>query len=231
MKVAAETLSVIAIFKQLDIADRQRLAEKMTVRPYAPRQQVIAQDDASSDVFFVVSGRVRATVYASTGKEVSYEDLGPGDMFGEMAAIDGHPRSTHVVALVDSLVACMPRDLFWSAVFSYPSVTERLLKRLTGMVRMHCERIFEYGTMDVSHRVRAELLRLARATSKLDGEVAIPDAPTHAEIASRVATHREAVTRECKQLEAMGLIEWRPGRHVIKDVGKLERLVRDGKGE
>ena len=81
---------------------------------------VIAQDDDSSDVFFVVSGQVRATSFSKVGKEVSFQDLGPGEMFGELSAIDGEPRSTHVVTRVDTLIASMTKDAFWSALLSYP---------------------------------------------------------------------------------------------------------------
>ena len=230
MKVAAETLKVIAIFRDLNIEERQRLAGEMSISRFGPRQVVIAQDDDSSDVFFVVSGQVRATSFSKVGKEVSFQDLGPGEMFGELSAIDGEPRSTHVVTRVDTLIASMTKDAFWSALLSYPPVATHTLQRLTGLVRMHCERIFEYSTLGVKNRIHAELLRLAREVSDGKGEVVVPDPPTHAEIASRVATHREAVTRECKQLEALGLIEWKPGRHIIRDVERLERMVKEVRG-
>lgn len=230
MKVTAETLKLIEVFEDLDKDDRHRLAATIGAKRYAPKSQIITQDDSSSGVFFVVSGRVRATVYARSGKEVAFQDLGAGEMFGELAAIDGQPRSTHVVALDESLIASMSGDAFWSALMSNPSVARRTLLRLTGLIRRHSERIVEYGTLGVKNRIHAELLRLARCSSQDDGEVEIPNPPTHAEIASRVATHREAVTRECKHLEEQGLIEWRPGRHAIRDVAALARMVEQVRG-
>ncbi len=231
MKVAAETLRAITLFKDLDIKKRQRLAETMHLERYAPQQLVITQDDASTDVFFVVSGHARATLYSTSGKEVSFQDLGVGEMFGELAAIDDGVRSTHVVALDDTLIASMSREAFWEALRIHPEVTRQTLLRLTGLVRMHLERIFEYSTLGVKNRIHAEILRLAREVSDGDSEIVIANPPTHAEIASRVATHREAVTRECKHMESQGLIEWRPGRHVIKDVRALERMVQEVKGD
>jgi CRP-like cAMP-binding protein len=230
MKATAETLRVITVFKDLSIEERQRLAGSMTIRRFNPRQVVIAQDDDSTDVFFVVSGHVRATLYSASGKDVDFQDLGPGTMVGELSAIDGEPRATHVVALTDTLIASMSRDAFWDALLYYPAVTRQTLKRLSGLVRLHCERIFEYGVLGVKNRIHAELLRLAREVSDRDSDVEIANAPTHAEIASRVATHREAVTRECKELETAGVIEWRPGRHVIRDVAAMERLVKEVRG-
>lgn len=230
MKVAAETLSVIRLFQDLEIDQRQKIAPAMQMQRYEAKSQVIAKDDESSDVFFVVSGQVRATLYTVTGKEVSFQDLGAGQMFGELSAIDGEPRSTHVLSLTDSLIASMNREDFWSALLAYPSVTRHTLRRLTGLVRLHAARIFEYSTLGVKNRIHAELLRIARCESSGDGEVEIKHPPTHAEIASRVATHREAVTRECKHMEELGLIEWHPGRHVVKDVAALERMVKEVSG-
>lgn len=230
MKVTAETLKAISVFQDLDIKQRQRLAESMSMTKFGPGQQVITQDDDASDVFFIVGGQVRATLFSTAGKEVSFQDLASGEMFGELSAIDGEPRSTHVVTLEETLIVSMSQDVFWSALFRYPAVTRRTLERLAGLVRSHCQRIFEYSTLGVKNRIHAELLRLAREASELGGEVVIDDPPTHVELANRVATHREAVTRECKRMESLGIIEWRPGRHVIRDVAALERMVKEVQG-
>lgn len=230
MKVAAEALLAITVFRDLDIDRRRRLAESMWMEIFAPNQLVIAQDEDSTDLFFVISGHVRSTLFSTNGKEVSFQDLGVGEMFGELAAIDGGARSTHVVALAETRIARLPNTVFWEAMRAHPEVMKHTLLRLTGLVRMHLERIFEYSTLGVKNRIHAELLRLAREVSDDDGEIVIPAPPTHAEIASRVATHREAVTRECKHLEHQGIIEWRPGRHVVKDVPALERMVKEVRG-
>jgi len=145
-----------------------------------------------------------------------------------------YPRSTTVYACglpwrhPDSID--VEGCLLVSALFNYPAVTRCTNERLAGLVRLHCQRIFEYSTLGVKNCIHAELLRLARNESDLDGEVVIHDPPTHVELANRVATHREAVTRECKHMEALGIIEWRPGRHVIKDVTALERMVKEVQG-
>lgn len=230
MKATAETLKTIKVFAELSLSERQNLAKLMAIRSYPTGRVLINQEDDSKDVFFLLSGHVRANMYAASGKEVSYQDLGAGEMFGELAAIDGGPRTTYVVALTDALVCCMDSQQFWNTLKTYPSVVEHTLNRLTGLVRMHCERIFEYSTLGVKNRIHAELLRLAREQDSEAISVEIIDAPTHAEIASRVATHREAVTRECKQLEIEGIIDWSPGKHVIRDVPTLERMVKDVRG-
>ncbi|MCB1897065.1 MAG: Crp/Fnr family transcriptional regulator [Zoogloeaceae bacterium] len=229
-RVSAETLNAVDVFKDLEIDERRVLAEQVVVRTYARNKQVVAQDDDSKDIYFVISGKVRARVFSVSGKEVDYQDLGPGEMFGELAAIDGQVRSAYVDTLAESTIASMPCEAFWTALMEHPSVARRTLLRLSGLVRMHCERIFEFSTFSVNNRIHAELLRLARDASTRQFDIEVIDPPTHAEIASRVATHREAVTRELKHLEALGLIDWRPRCHVIRDVGALQALVDEVRG-
>jgi hypothetical protein len=125
----------------------------------------------------------------------------------------------------------MPEEAFWSAVMSYPSVNRQTLLRLTGLVRMLMDRIFEFSAFRVRHRVHAELLRMAdEVPGTGQGEVVVDDAPSQQEFASRVATHREAVNREFKNLEAIGVFENPTGRYVIKDVAELRRMVEEGRG-
>jgi DNA-binding GntR family transcriptional regulator len=83
------------------------------------------------------------------------------------------------------------------------------------------------STLGVKNRIHAELLRLAQRKMK-DGKTAvISPAPTHADIASRVSTHREAVTRELNQLAHIGLLERRPGALFVADVPTLARMVEE----
>ena len=99
------------------------------------------------------------------------------------------------------------------------------MRRLTNLVRDHCERIFEFSTLGVKNRIHAELLRLAQENPREGDQVTIADAPTHEEIAKRISTHREAVTRELKELERTGLIKWDRVSHIIYDVEKLRQMV------
>ena len=73
--------------------DRAALAERWVVRRYKRKEMIIAHEEASRDVFFVLEGRALATVYSEGGRAVAYRDMGPGQIFGEFAAIDGQARS------------------------------------------------------------------------------------------------------------------------------------------
>jgi CRP/FNR family cyclic AMP-dependent transcriptional regulator len=225
VKLTAETLRGVELLRSLGAEERGALAKRCRGRHYRAGEQILAYGETSSDVYFVVSGQVRATIYARSGKEVSFRDIGAGRMFGDLSAIDGKPRSASVVALSDALILTMPHEVFWEVLGAHRSAMQATLKELAGLIRRLSERIIEFSTLGVRNRIHAELLRLSREHMHGQNSAVIEPAPTHAEIASRVSTHREAVTRELNDLAAQGLIERRRGVLVVGDVGRLAEMV------
>jgi len=215
------------IFQGIPSPELDRLAERLRWKRYSAHQQIIGHMEDSADVFLVVEGSVRVIVYSASGKEVTFRDIPAGEFFGELAAIDGLPRSATVVALAESLVAVMSAEIFWGILRGYPDFAAALVKRLAGKVRDLTERVFEFSTLAVRNRVQAELLRLAREHMADARQAVIRPAPTHAEIASRISTHREAVTRELNRLSHQGLVARQSGALVVRDVAQLSRLVED----
>jgi CRP-like cAMP-binding protein len=228
MKDATSSLSGIELFDGLGGSDRDALARLCRWHRYAAHQYIIGHQDETSDVYFIVGGRVRVTIFSPSGKEISFRDLPAGKSFGELSAIDGAPRSATVIALNDTVLASMSAEAFRRVLNDHPDVAAKMMQYLAGLVRKLSDRVFEFGALAVRNRVHAELLRLARDQG-YDGDAAIiTPAPTHADIASRVSTHREAVTRELNALARDGLIERRDRALVIADVARLAQLVETG---
>ena len=228
MNDARPSLSGVELFDSLGDSDRDALARLCRWQRYAAHQYIIGHQDETNDVYFIVDGRVRVTVFSPSGKEVSFADLPAGKSFGEMAAIDGAPRSATVIALSNTVLASMSAGAFRRVLNDYPDVAAKVMQYLAGLVRKLSDRVVEFSVLAVRNRIHAELLRLARDQG-LDADTAvITPVPTHADIASRVSTHREAVTRELNALARDGLIERRDGALVIADVARLARLVEKG---
>jgi CRP/FNR family cyclic AMP-dependent transcriptional regulator len=226
-ELTAETLAGIQLFRHLPADDRKALVERCHAHRYAAKQEIVSHAEQSSDVYFIVSGQVRATIYSVGGREVAFRDLGAGEMFGDLSAIDGKPRSASVVAVADSFVISMTAKAFREVLRAYPTVAMAALLELVDLVRGLCERVIEMSTLGVKNRIHAELLRLAQRKMN-DGKTAVlQPAPTHADIASRVSTHREAVTRELNHLAQIGLLERRTGALVITDVPGLAHMVEE----
>jgi CRP/FNR family cyclic AMP-dependent transcriptional regulator len=222
-----ETLAKIKLFRSLDPAAIQQLDVQLFWRRVDRNQWIIDVQDDSNDVFFVVSGTVRVKLQSVSGREVLLREIGAGEFFGELAAIDGRPRSSGILAVTDVTVGRMPASVFRAAVHKYPDVADQILELLSGQIRMLANRVNEFSTLDVRYRIYAELLRLSRPEAKDSKRAAISPPPVHAEIAARVSTRREAVAREFKALERAGLIERRRGAIVLTNSEKLQRLIEE----
>ena len=231
MNNATPSLSGIELFDGLGDSDRDALARLCRWQRYAADQYIIGHQDETNDVYFIVGGRVHVTIFSPAGKEVSFADLPAGKSFGELAAIDGAPRSATVIALSDTVLASMPAEAFRRVLNDHPEVAAKVMQFLAGLVRRLSDRVVEFSVLAVRNRIQAELLRLARDQG-LDADTAvITPVPTHADIASRVSTHREAVTRELTALARDGLIERRDGALFIADVARLAQMVETGLSE
>lgn len=227
VEMTRQALGQVEIFQELSEMDLAKIARRCRATRYPRGKPVVPQNDMNRDLFFVLTGRVCARVYSVHGKQVIFQDLGPGMTFGELAAIDGEPRSTDVVTTEDSLIGSMSSETFRAVRYNYPVVADAVSNRLTHLVRFLCNRLFRTDVMPVPQRVRAELLWLTKGHVRDNGAANIEPKPRHAELASRVGTHREAVTRELNTLIRMGVVERHAERFVIPDVAALERLVEE----
>jgi CRP/FNR family transcriptional regulator, cyclic AMP receptor protein len=225
--VTAETLAVVKVFRNVPRDILQIVSTRCRWRWFNAHQAIVQLHDNSRDVFFVVRGKACAMHYSVNGREVRLHDLPAGEMFGELSAIDGQSRSANVVAVTDTLVAIMPAPLFWEAIHKHEPFAAAVLRALAGLVRRMSDRVIELSTLSVRSRIHVELLRLSRASPADRNSAIISPIPTHAELASRVSTHREAVTRELNELARAGLIERRTGKLVIRDVAALVEMVNE----
>lgn len=217
----------IELLQGLEVSVIEELAKYLSWRRVRAEEQVISREAADRDVHLVVGGRVRAAAFSVDGKQVTYREIGAGELFGELAAIDGRTRSADVIALQDSLLASMSPKTFRKLLSEHEGVSERMLRRLATSVREMTDRVFELSTLGVRNRVHAELLRLARRGIMAGNEARIDPAPRHGDIANRVSTYREQVTREFSLLSSQGVIAREGHCLVVRDVALLERMVAD----
>jgi len=225
IKISPASLSAIEAFHDLPSSDFEAISQLLKAKNYQANQHMITLGENTRDVFFIISGTVRITTFTASGKEVSFRDMHAGQMFGELSAIDGQKRSTNVVALTESVVAGVHADVFFNLLSDYPQVNKFVLRQLTGLIRKLGDRIVEFSALSVKSRIHAELLRLARNNKLNDNAAEIIPAPTHQDIANRISTHREAVSREVSELNKKGIIKRNEGKLHIKDISKLEELL------
>jgi len=225
--VTPTILSAIDVFRNLSLKDYESLSHILKAHNYKPDQHIITLGDHTRDVFFIISGKVRITTFTSGGKEITFQDMKAGQMFGELSAIDGETRSTNVVALTESQLAVAPPDSFFKILSDYPKVNELILRQLTGLIRKLGDRIVEFSALSVKSRIHAEILRLAKNNMVDDNSAEIIPSPTHLDIANRISTHREAVSREISDLTKSGILKRSEGKLLIANVAMLKSLLED----
>ena len=202
-----ELLRTVPIFSELtdgDIASLSRLASRRRF----PKDTVVFFEHEEGDFFFMIlDGRIKVTILGDDGREVILSMLGPGDFFGEMALLDNEPRSATAIAVEESELLSLHRTDFQTVLTDNRSITIALIKVLTARLRRANHQISTLALLDVYGRVARVIVDMAREEGRRlrDGRIAFRRA-THQEIANRIGTTRETVTRMLKDLERQGLI-------------------------
>jgi CRP-like cAMP-binding protein len=224
MSRGSESLARTPLFASLGESDVRALDTRCIWRTVGAGEWVIDDHSEGTDVFFVLHGHARVVI-GTLGREIILRDIHDGEYFGELSALDGRPRSAGIVAITDSVVARMPASAFREAIHRHPSVCDQVLQTLVTAIRTLNDRTNEHANFDIHERLCAELLRLSRPTS--DGRTVVSPPPTHAELAARISTHREAVTKALSALERQGAIARNRGAIVLTNVALLRKIIAD----
>ena len=220
-----DQLSAISLLAGLAPDERQRLAKRCIWRTFRKDQTVVESASEDRDVYFVVSGSVRIVNFALSGKPVAYANVGAGQYFGELAAIDGAPRSATVLANENCQLAALAPHAFIELLQSHPDLSMAVMRRLATIVRSCDERIMDLATLGAMQRVIMELCRLAKPDPITPGSWMIYPCPAQREIAARASTTRETVARVFTQLLDSNQIR-RKGRSLyLHDRKALEALA------
>ena len=225
------SLGGISLLSDLPEKALGEISKRCSCRKFATGEQILDRQSDSCDLYFIVEGRARVVIYSFSGREVTFDDREAGDYFGELAALDGEPRSANVVALEETVVAILSQDGFLQMLMTYPQVTVRILKNLAKIVRISTDRIMDLSTLGANNRVHAELLRLAMSNVDDDNMARISPIPIHGDIASRVSTTRETVARVFSDLTREKILQRDRDALVILDVERLTDIVQEVRGD
>ncbi len=215
-------LDGIRLLTPLSPAHRSALAARCAWRRFKPGEVVLSREADDRDVLFLVSGRVRVVNYAASGREIAYAMVEPGAHVGELAALDGGPRSASVEAIDACLIAFLPSGPFHELLLAHPQLAVGMLKNLARIIRQTDERITELSVLSAMQRIYREIHRLARPLP--GGGVGISPLPTQEQLAAVVGTTRETVARALGQLARDGIVLRRGRELLIRQPALLEEL-------
>ena len=201
------------------------LSSTWTTNHYKTGQFLISAEDNNNDVFFVLRGAAKVTIYTSSGREVSFVSIVAGDSFGEFAAIDAEPRSSSVVASGECYAAILTAEQFRHLVKTNPDISFSLLKIMVMHLRKLSKRVIDFNAKSADLRLQEALLNLAEKHCRGQDEVLIERPPTQSELAAYIFSSREGVAREMGRLRKAGIVSRKKRSLFIPSVDALRETV------
>jgi len=225
-EVTAEDLRLMFLFEGFSPEVLEPLARQMLLRSHPVNQAILLQNDWGNAVYFILEGWVKIRTHDLEGREVTLTILGPGEIFGEMAALDEAPRSSDVIALTATKVCSLSAQNFLALLAADAQVAIRLAQLLSRRLRQINRRLQLREASSVA-RVADILLFLAESRGRVGCKgVEIPNLP-HRELSSLSGLARETVTRVLSKLEQEELIRRDRQRDIlcIPQMDALEKLI------
>jgi CRP/FNR family cyclic AMP-dependent transcriptional regulator len=220
-----DTLAAVPLFAGLDAASLESVGRGMRSRRFRRGEVIFHLGDPGDALFVVISGAVKISLPSETGDEAILATLRPGDFFGELALLDGAPRSATAGALEPTETLVLPRDRFRELIATEPLIRDALLAALARELRRLTLHVEELHFLDIAGRLAARLARLSdeQGRRQPDGSIRL-DAPiTQSDLAAMVGCTRQSVNKLLGLFVDDGLIRLERDAIVITD---MERLVR-----
>ena len=222
------SISRIPFFAGLDADALSRVAATLRTRRFRRGEVVFHAGDPGDALFLIMSGEVKISLPSETGDEAILASLRDGDVFGELALLDGAPRSATATALVAAEIVELPRTAFRELIANEPAVRDALLASLAGELRRLTMHVEEMHFLDMTGRVAARLVRLTGEVGTLDpdGVIHLPSTLTQGELAAMVGSTRQTVNKLLGQFADDGLIRLDRAGIVIVDLQGLIQMAR-----
>ena len=221
--LAVDSLRRCALFAHVDDPGLTTLAGLMRPRRFRRNEVIFHQDDIGDSLHIVVEGGVKIVLPSQEGDEAIIASLKPGDFFGELALLDGAPRSTTATALEATETLALPRDQFLRLLPEDPRLVTALLRALAGELRRLTGHVEELHFLDLSGRLTMRLVRLARDTDPAaTGRVELNWPFTQSDLAAMIGGTRQSVNKLLSGLVEDGLLEIDRETLVIRDLARLE---------
>ncbi len=216
----------VPLFKDVSDEALFGLAPQLRRRTYRKGTMIFHKDQAGDALYIIESGGVRIFLPAEGGEELTVDLLRPGDVFGEMALLDGRPRSASIDTLEDTVVYTLGRDEFQRYLTATPQLASALIELLSTHVRHLMEYTETLAFLDVPARVAKVLLDLAhRYGTKTTNGIEIDMDLTQAELARMVGATRERVNRALASFRAQGALELHGKKIAILDADRLRQRI------
>jgi CRP/FNR family cyclic AMP-dependent transcriptional regulator len=195
--------------QKLDEEDLEKLCRIGRCHDYPSGNVIHYKGDADNAVHMIVRGKVKIVMTSEDGRDVAIDLLRPGDVFGLVAAVNGGGHPAHAITATEARLVKFKSESFLKWVESQGMLKTMVWSPLSNRVRQAYQRIGEHALMGVKERLLTTLLEIAEHEGEpgVEGDDVVFTRPTHRELAQRVGSSREVVTRVLKELLESDLLD------------------------
>lgn len=215
------------LFRGLADVALERLAALATRRTYAKGAVIFSQGDPGDALYGVASGRIRISATAARGREVFLNIMEPGDTFGEIAVMDGLPRTAGARAMERSTLIIISRTEFLQLLNAEPQLAIHLLKLLCERLRWTSELVEESAFLGGPARLAKRLLILASLHGRATGIGQLELRISQAELARFLGLTRQVVNHHLSDWRKRGWVNLGRSQIVIRNADALRRAIND----
>ena len=223
-----ESLATVPFFAGLEPFALERVALGMRGRRFRRGEVIFHVGDPGDALFIITAGEVKISLPSEAGDEAILTRLHQGDVFGELALLDGAPRSATATALGPVEAVILPRERFRELIAEEPAVRDALLASLAAELRRLTTHVEELHFLDITGRLAACLVRLAAdgGTPAGDGGIRLRTSLTQGDLAAMVGSTRQSVNKLLGQFSADGFLRVERDAIVVTDLDGLARAAR-----
>jgi len=215
----------VPFFTGLSDQEIEVLVESLGRRTFGKGMIIFHKDSPGQAMYIIESGKVRIFILSESGQEISVNIYGPGDVFGELALLDGSPRSAGAVAMEKTVAFTLHRDDFLQHLEACPRMARNIIEVLSARLRYTTAYAESMSFLDIYGRVAVKLLELADRYGVQKEGIEIELRLTQTELASWVGATRESVNKVLGTFRDQGLIEVEGQRITILDRPGLKRRI------
>jgi len=222
-----ELLRSVPLFAGLEQGELENFSHVAVARSFPAGTRVFHEGDRSDACYIVREGSFRVTREHSDGRAITLATLGSGDIFGELAMLDGEVRSASVEALTDGELLALPAGEVRALLARHPEITVKLVAALVRRLRTANERISRQSFQTVPSRVAGVLSQLVaeEAPRSSAEEAGVTIRMNQADLAQLAGTSRESVSRFLADLERAGVVKPGRGRVTVLEPDKLSNYI------
>lgn len=229
MKTSSEKLwflKNILLFSSMSPREMQEMERITTMQTVKKQQPLYLPGDPSNSVYLLKSGRVKVAKADASGREVTFDIIEAGEIFGELEVLGAYPRETYAEALDDALICVISTKDFHQYLLMHTKVAINIIKLVGLRLRRIQSRVEDLIFKDVPTRLAQLLLQLAASDGTVSSEgIRLKVKLTHQEIANLIGSTRETVSSCFGQFRNAGLIHVEGRTITITNPGELSKLV------